>query len=56
LTNALKFTPGGGTVRVNLRQAYSHLELGISDTSRGINRDFLPHVFDRFWQEEASTA
>jgi PAS domain S-box-containing protein len=54
LTNALKFTPRGGRVRVSLRQAASHLELSVSDTGRGISPDVLPRVFDRFWQEEAS--
>ncbi|HKT71432.1 MAG TPA: PAS domain S-box protein [Steroidobacteraceae bacterium] len=55
LTNALKFTPKGGQVQVLLQRVNSHLELSVSDTGVGIPAHYLPHVFDRFSQKDAST-
>lgn len=54
LTNAIKFTPPGGDVRVQLRREQG-LELRVSDTGRGIDQDFLPHVFDLFRQADSSS-
>ena len=54
LTNAIKFTPKGGRVRVELKRVNSHVELLVADNGPGIPADFLPHVFDRFRQAEAS--
>ncbi|MEP7014098.1 MAG: ATP-binding protein [Verrucomicrobiota bacterium] len=55
LTNALKFTPKGGRVHVVLERVNSHIEISVNDTGRGIAPDFLPHVFDRFRQADASS-
>jgi CheY-like chemotaxis protein len=55
LTNAIKFTPRGGRIEVRLSRAGSHLEITVSDTGQGIAPRFLPHVFDRFRQEDASS-
>ena len=55
LTNAIKFTPKGGQVQVLLQRVNSHLELCVSDTGIGIPASYLPHVFDRFSQKDAST-
>jgi len=55
LTNAIKFTPKGGSVEVGLERIKSHLELLISDTGQGIEPAFLPHVFDRFLQSDSSS-
>ena len=55
LTNAVKFTPRDGRVRVRLQRVNSHIEVSITDTGEGINRDFLPYVFDRFRQADASS-
>jgi CheY-like chemotaxis protein len=55
LTNAIKFTPKGGRVHVVLERVNSHLEISVSDTGSGIPADFLPYVFDRFRQADAST-
>ena len=54
LTNATKFTPQGGLVKFTLTRSKHGLEISVSDTGIGIDPDFLPHVFDRFRQYEAS--
>jgi signal transduction histidine kinase/ActR/RegA family two-component response regulator len=55
LTNAIKFTPRGGKVDVCLREVGGQAEISVSDTGEGIKPDFLPFVFDRFRQADAST-
>ncbi len=55
LANAVKFTPRGGRVQIALGQVNSHVEITVSDTGQGINPEFLPHVFERFRQADAST-
>ena len=55
LSNAIKFTPSGGRVEVRLERADSHIQIQVSDTGKGINPDFLPFVFDRFRQADASS-
>ena len=55
LTNALKFTPRGGQVNIGLREIEEHVEMTVSDTGQGIKPEFLPFVFDRFRQADAST-
>jgi PAS domain S-box-containing protein len=55
LSNAIKFTPRGGRVIVSLARVESHLEVTVSDTGQGISPEFLPHVFDRFRQADATT-
>ena len=55
LTNAVKFTPKDGRVSVTLERVNSHLEVSVTDTGEGIDPAFLPHVFDRFRQADAST-
>ncbi|MDQ6799777.1 MAG: ATP-binding protein, partial [Acidobacteriota bacterium] len=55
LGNAIKFTPAGGRIDVSLQQNGTAAEIRISDTGEGIAPDFLPLVFDRFRQAEAST-
>jgi len=55
LANAVKFTPKGGKVQVRLERVNSHVELCVADTGIGIRADFLPHAFERFRQDDAST-
>jgi PAS domain S-box-containing protein len=54
LTNAIKFTPESGLVRIVLRHSGPNAEIAVIDTGRGIDPRFLPFVFDRFRQENSS--
>jgi PAS domain S-box-containing protein len=54
LSNALKFTPPGGTVQVKLCRGDSSITFVVSDTGEGIDAAFLPHVFDRFRQANST--
>jgi PAS domain S-box-containing protein len=54
LTNAVKFTPAGGSVRLFLRAAGDRFEFGVEDNGPGISPDFLPHIFERFRQADSS--
>ena len=56
LSNALKFTPSGGSVTVRLRKVPASVIIEVKDTGKGISPKFLPHVFKRFSQDEASSA
>jgi len=53
--NAVKFTGKGGRVLIQLRLANAHVEIVVSDTGQGINAEFLPFVFDRFRQADATS-
>jgi PAS domain S-box-containing protein len=55
LSNAIKFTPKGGRIQVLLERVDSHVEVSIIDTGEGISPEFLPYIFDRFQQADAST-
>ena len=55
LVNAIKFTPRDGLVRVEVTEHDLHAELKVVDTGEGIRADFLPHVFERFRQADASS-
>ena len=55
LTNAVKFTPKGGRIQVKVQRVDSHVEVVVSDSGVGISKEFLPYVFDRFRQADAST-
>ncbi|MCW1886058.1 PAS domain-containing protein [Luteolibacter flavescens] len=54
LSNAVKFTPKEGRIQVTLKRINSHVEVSVMDTGAGIEPAFLPHVFDRFRQADAS--
>jgi PAS domain S-box-containing protein len=55
LSNAIKFTPAGGRVSVHAARMHDRVEIAVADTGEGIASDFLPYVFDRFRQADAST-
>ena len=54
LSNAAKFTAGGGRVEVAVSQIAEEIVITVSDTGIGISPDFLPHVFERFRQQNAT--
>ncbi|MBD1886197.1 PAS domain S-box protein [Microcoleus vaginatus] len=61
LTNAVKFTPSGGTVKMRLSavavtnsSSPNYVQITVSDTGKGISAEFLPYVFDRFRQADSS--
>ena len=56
LANAVKFTPEGGHVELRLTRVNSQIEIAVIDDGPGISPDFLPHVFDRFRQKDATSA
>ena len=55
LSNAAKFTPGGGKVEVRMSHNTTHVQIDVSDTGPGIDPAFLPHMFERFRQADGST-
>lgn len=55
VNNAVKFTARGGRIKVRLGRAESVVRISVSDNGQGIRPDFLPHLFERFRQEDAST-
>ncbi len=55
LSNAIKFTPKEGRVHIRLERINSHIEIRVADTGKGINPDFVPHVFERFRQADSSS-
>ncbi|MDB5296399.1 MAG: Chemotaxis protein methyltransferase CheR [Phycisphaerales bacterium] len=56
LTNAVKFTPAGGRVTVGVERVDGHVRVAVTDSGQGIDPAFLPHVFDRFRQQDGSTS
>jgi signal transduction histidine kinase/CheY-like chemotaxis protein len=54
LSNAIKFTPRGGTVRLSVTTDAGEAALTVSDSGSGIDPQFLPRIFDRFTQADSS--
>ena len=51
-SNAIKFTPSGGNVRIELESSGDCHTITVSDTGEGISAEFLPFVFDRYRQAD----
>ena len=54
-SNAIKFTPAGGRVSVELKRDGERVRVSVSDSGIGITPEFLPYIFDRFRQADGST-
>ncbi len=55
LSNAIKFTPNEGEVALEIERTDDFVEIRVKDSGVGIKEEFLPHVFDRFRQADASS-
>lgn len=56
LTNALKFTSAGGTVRLEVAADRAAARLTVADTGVGVPPEELPHIFERFWRGPGARA
>jgi len=54
--NALKFTPNRGVITLAVENSEQQIIISVQDSGAGISADHLPHVFDRFWQVQATNA
>jgi PAS domain S-box-containing protein len=54
LHNAIKFTPPNGRVELSVSEQDAQVQVTVRDNGRGISSAFLPHVFERFRQENSS--
>ncbi|MDD4851046.1 MAG: transporter substrate-binding domain-containing protein [Gemmiger sp.] len=59
LSNAIKFTPKGGTVRMEIEclkreNGFAYSRISVADTGIGMSKEFLPHIFDAFSQENTA--
>jgi signal transduction histidine kinase len=54
ISNAIKFTPEGGRIDVELKHEDLSASIRICDTGKGIAAEFLPHIFERFRQKDSS--
>ena len=50
LTNAIKYTPDGGSITIDLRENKGHAEIAITDTGIGMDSKHLQPIFDRFYR------
>lgn len=55
LSNAFKFTPGGGTVQVRLEETDERVTIHVEDNGSGIPPESLPYLFDRFYSGNSRT-
>ena len=56
LSNAIRYTPAGGHIEVSVKTQGNQLQVSVQDSGEGIEADFLPYVFERFRQADASTS
>jgi signal transduction histidine kinase len=50
ISNAVKFTPPGGEVRISVERVGDQAEIVVADSGQGIAPEHLPHIFDRFYR------
>ena len=50
LSNAIRYTPEGGSVEVHCNRCETTVEIRVSDSGRGITAESLPHIFERYWR------
>jgi signal transduction histidine kinase len=54
--NALKFTPQGGSITLRAVRDHNEIQIAVDDTGKGIPKEDVPHIFDRFYQADAARA
>jgi signal transduction histidine kinase len=54
LGNAVKFTPDGGTITLDVKVLADEVQISVRDTGPGVSPENLPHIFDRYWQAKRS--
>lgn len=54
ISNAIKYTPSGGTITITLKQQKEHVSVVVADTGCGMTKAQVEHAFDRFYQAEDS--
>ncbi len=52
LSNAIRYTPAGGRIRVSLKNVENGIEVAVADTGIGIPEDAIPRIFDRFYRAD----
>ena len=55
LSNAVRHTPVGGRLAIEMKRYEDRVEISVSDSGEGISADFLPRLFDRFSQEDSTS-
>ena len=55
ISNAVKFSPKGAKIHLRVRRVDSSVEVSVADEGQGISAEFLPHIFERFRQEDPSS-
>ncbi len=54
VSNAIKFSGSGGSISIHAENLGHEIEVRVTDSGAGIANEYLPHVFDRFWQEKST--
>ncbi|MGM5484765.1 MAG: GAF domain-containing protein [Nanobdellota archaeon] len=54
LSNAIKFTKEGGTITIRTKDARTHVKVSVTDTGKGIKKENIPKLFDKFYQVDPS--